>query len=303
MTDTPAPDTRTQRLEDPPLSARLRGAAAATWEALLRNPTMLFGLSVLVVMAVLAFAAPLFGLPDPMRQNPINRLQDPSVAHWFGTDMYGRDLLSRVLHGGQISLVVGLSVAALATSIGLVIGLVAGFNRRIDAVVMRFMDALMSIPSILLAIALVALWGSSVLNVIIALTIPEVPRVVRLVRSVVLMLRDQTFVQAAIACGTSTPRILIRHIMPNTFPPLIVQATYICAQAVIFEAYLSFVGAGTPPEIPSWGNIMAEGRMFFFQNFGIIMYPGIFLAITVFAINTFGDGLRDSLDPRMKRRI
>lgn len=291
------------KLQDPPLSARLIETAAAMVDALRRNPTMLFGLVVLTVMALLAFGAPYFGLPEPMRQAPINRLQDPSADHWFGTDMYGRDLLSRVLHGGQISLVVGFSVAAMATSIGLMIGLVAGFNRRVDAVVMRFMDALMSIPSILLAIALVALWGSSVTNVIIALTIPEVPRVVRLVRSVVLMLRDQTFVQAAIACGTSTTKILVRHIMPNTIPPLIVQATYICAQAVIFEAYLSFVGAGTPPEIPSWGNIMAEGRMFFFQNFGIIMYPGIFLAITVFAINTFGDGLRDSLDPRMKRRI
>lgn len=291
------------KLQDPPLSARLTETAAAMVDALRRNPTMLFGLVVLTVMALLAFGAPYFGLPEPMRQAPINRLQDPSADHWFGTDMYGRDLLSRVLHGGQISLVVGFSVAAMATSIGLMIGLVAGFNRRVDAVVMRFMDALMSIPSILLAIALVALWGSSVTNVIIALTIPEVPRVVRLVRSVVLMLRDQTFVQAAIACGTSTTKILVRHIMPNTIPPLIVQATYICAQAVIFEAYLSFVGAGTPPEIPSWGNIMAEGRMFFFQNFGIIMYPGIFLAITVFAINTFGDGLRDSLDPRMKRRI
>ena len=298
MTDHPH-----DKLQDPPLSARFMENAAASVDALRRNPTMLFGLVVLTVIALLSFGAPYFGLPDPMRQAPINRLQDPSAAHWFGTDMYGRDLFSRVLHGGQISLVVGLSVAALATSIGLLVGLVAGFSRRVDAVVMRFMDALMSIPSILLAIALVALWGSSVPNVIIALTIPEVPRVVRLVRSVVLMLRDQTFVQAAIASGTSTVKILYRHIMPNTIPPLIVQATYICAQAVIFEAYLSFVGAGTPPEIPSWGNIMAEGRMFFFQNFGIIMYPGIFLAITVFAINTFGDGLRDSLDPRMKRRI
>ncbi len=296
-------DRSQDKVQDPPLSARMLEAAGAAVDSLRRNPTMLFGLLVLAVMALLAFGAPYFGLPDPMRQAPINRLQDPSAEHWFGTDMYGRDLLARVLHGGQISLLVGLSVAALATSIGLVIGLVAGFDRRVDAVVMRFMDALMSIPAILLAIALVALWGSSVPNVIIALTIPEVPRVARLVRSVVLMLRDQTFVQAAIACGTSTPRILLRHIMPNTIPPLIVQATYICAQAVIFEAYLSFVGAGTPPEIPSWGNIMAEGRMFFFQNFGIIMYPGIFLAITVFAINTFGDGLRDSLDPRMKRRI
>jgi peptide/nickel transport system permease protein len=291
------------KIQDPPWHRRLVESLGDLREALRRNPTMLFGLVVLGVMAVAAFGAPYFGLPDPMRQAPIERLRDPSAENWFGTDMYGRDLFSRVLHGGQISLMVGLSVAFLATVIGLAIGLVAGFNRRVDAIVMRFMDALMSIPAILLAIALVALWGSSVPNVILALTIPEVPRVVRLVRSVVLMLRDQVFVQAAIACGTSTARILVRHIMPNTIPPLIVQATYICAQAVIFEAYLSFVGAGTPPEVPSWGNIMAEGRRFFFQNFGMILYPGVFLAITVFAINTFGDGLRDSLDPRMQRRV
>jgi len=291
------------KLKDPPFHRRLAESLDSLRDALWRNPTMLFGLGVLAIMAIGAFGAPFFGLPDPMAQNPIQRLRPPSAEQWFGTDMYGRDLFSRVLYGGQISLVVGLSVGLLATSIGLAIGLISGFNRRIDAVLMRFMDALMSIPSILLAIALVALWGSSVRNVILALTIPEVPRVVRLVRSVVLMLRDQLYVQAAIAGGTSTFRILVRHIMPNTIPPLIVQATYICAQAVIFEAYLSFVGAGTPPEVPSWGNIMAEGRTFFFQNFGMILYPGIFLAITVFAINTFGDGLRDSLDPRMQRQV
>ncbi|NHQ74836.1 ABC transporter permease [Roseovarius gahaiensis] len=283
--------------------ARLKHRARVVAESFKRNPTMLFGVVVLLLMAVLAFLAPWLGLPEPMQQSPRDRLQPPSPDALFGTDMYGRDLFSRVLHGGQVSLVVGLTVATLATSFGLAIGLVSGFVRSVDAVIMRLMDALMSIPSILLAIALVALWGSSVPNVILALTIPEIPRVVRLVRSVVLMLRDQLYVQAAIACGTSTPRILIRHILPNTIPPLIVQATYICAQAVIFEAYLSFVGAGTPPEIPSWGNIMAEGRMFFFQSVGIILYPGAFLALTVFAINTFGDGLRDSLDPRMQRRV
>lgn len=290
-------------IKDPSIGARLRHRAGVVVDSLQRNPTMLFGLSVLLVMAFMSFIAPFLGLPSPMEQSPRDRLQPPSAEAFFGTDMYGRDLFSRVLHGGQVSLVVGLSVAALATAFGLAIGLITGFMRRVDAVLMRFMDALMSIPSILLAIALVALWGSSVPNVILALTIPEIPRVVRLVRSVVLMLRDQLYVQAAIAAGTSTPRILIRHILPNTIPPLIVQATYICAQAVIFEAYLSFVGAGTPPEIPSWGNIMAEGRMFFFQTPAIILYPGAFLAITVFAINTFGDGLRDSLDPRMQRSV
>jgi peptide/nickel transport system permease protein len=292
-----------EHVQDPPLSARLGEHLGDFAEALRRNPTMLFGLVVLSAMAIASFGAPYFGLAEPMRQTPMDRLQGPSATYLFGTDMFGRDLFSRVLHGGQISLVVGLSVAFLATTVGMAIGLVAGFSRYVDAVVMRVMDALMSIPAILLAIALVALWGSSVPNVILALTIPEVPRVVRLVRSVVLMLRDQLYVQAAIASGTSTPRILLRHIMPNTVPPIIVQATYICAQAVIFEAYLSFVGAGTPPEIPSWGNIMAEGRMYFHAHLGIILYPGILLAVTVFAINTFGDGLRDSLDPRMQRRV
>lgn len=292
-----------EQVQDPSLVARLRENLGHLAEALRRNPTMLFGLLVLGAMAIAAFGAPYAGLTDPLRQTPMDRLQGPSGDYLLGTDMFGRDLLSRVLHGGQISLVVGVSVAFLATSIGLAIGLVSGFYRHVDAIVMRFMDALMSIPAILLAIALVALWGSSVPNVILALSIPEVPRVVRLVRSVVLMLRDQLYVQAAIASGTSTPRILLRHIMPNTVPPLIVQATYICAQAVIFEAYLSFVGAGTPPEIPSWGNIMAEGRMYFHDNLGIILFPGAFLALTVFAVNTFGDGLRDSLDPRMQRRV
>jgi peptide/nickel transport system permease protein len=287
----------------PPISSRVRDQIVALAESFRRNPTMLFGLAALLVMAIAAFGAPYFGVADPLRQNPLDRLQGPSTAYWFGTDMYGRDLFSRVLHGGQISIIVGVSVAAMAMVIGLLIGLVSGFFRTVDAIVMRIMDAVMSIPAILLAIALVALWGSSVQNVILALTIPEVPRVARLVRSVVLMLRDQLYVHAAIASGTSTPRILLRHIMPNTVPPLIVQATYICAQAVIFEAYLSFVGAGTPPEIPSWGNIIAEGRMYFQVHFAIILYPGIFLAITVFAINTFGDGLRDSLDPRLARRL
>jgi len=290
-------------VREPTILERVQENAAALAEALRRNPTMLFGLAVLAAMAVAAFGAPYFGVADPLDQDPIARLQGPSGEYLFGTDMYGRDLFARVLHGGQISIVVGLSVAALATSLGLTIGLISGFNRRVDAVLMRFMDALMSIPAVLLAIALVALWGSSVPNVIMALTIPEVPRVVRLVRSVVLMLRDQTFVQAAIAVGTGTPKILVRHIMPNTIPPLIVQATYICAQAVIFEAYLSFVGAGTPPEIPSWGNIMAEGRMYFHSAISIILFPGAFLAVTVFAINTFGDGLRDTLDPRLARRV
>lgn len=276
---------------------------SAAWDFVRRHPTVTLGLSILVVMSLTALLAPIIQTHEPLRQAPVNRLQGPSSAHWFGTDMLGRDIFSRTIHGGQISLIVGVAVATLATCIGLVIGLVAGFNRWVDAVVMRFMDALMSIPGILLAIALVTLWGGNLRSIIIALAIPEIPRVVRLVRGVVLTLRDQVYVQAAIAIGTSTPRILIKHILPATLPPLIVQATYICAQAILFEAYLSFIGAGIPPEIPSWGNIMAEGRVYFQINFGIIAFPGLFLALTVFAINMLGDGLRDMLDPRLARRM
>jgi peptide/nickel transport system permease protein len=264
------------------------------------NGSMLFGGSVILVVALLSFSAPYLGLYDPLRQVPMDRLQAPSSERFFGTDMYGRDVFSRVLHGGQISLVIGASVAVLASLIGLFFGILAGFIRKLDAVIMRVFDSLMSIPAILLAIALVALWGSSVTSVILALVIPEVPRVARLVRSVVITLRDQAFVHAAIASGSGTVKIIRKHILPNAAPALIVQATYIAAQAVIFEAYLSFVGAGTPPEVPSWGNIMAQGRTHFIDNMHIILFPGLFLAVTVFAINTFGDGLRDQLDPKMR---
>lgn len=267
------------------------------------SPVATIASAVLLLLALAAIFAPLLAPHDPMRLVPSMRLKPPSDVYLLGTDAYGRDLFSRIIHGARVSLIIGVGAAVAATAVGLAVGLLAGFFRRLDAVLMRVVDGLMAIPNILLAIAIVSLSGASLMTVLVAITIPEVPRVVRLVRSVVLMLRDQLYVQAAIACGTSTPRILIRHILPNTIPPLIVQATYICAQAVIFEAYLSFVGAGTPPEIPSWGNIMAEGRMFFFQTAGIILYPGAFLALTVFAINTFGDGLRDALDPRMQRRV
>jgi len=268
-----------------------------------RHPTMLFGLGLLGIMVLVAVGAPYWGTIDPLELNPIERLRAPSIEHWFGTDMLGRDLYSRTVYGSRISLFVGLCVATFSMTFGLVIGLLSGYHRHVDSVVMRIMDGMMAIPSILLAIALMALMSASVQNVIIALTIPEIPRVVRVVRSVVLSLREQAYVEASLATGARLPRILLRHIMPNTVAPLIVQGTYICASAVIFEAYLSFLGAGTPPQLPSWGNIMAEGRTYVQLAFWIILFPGLCLALTVLAINLVGDGLRDTLDPKLARRM
>ena len=276
---------------------RVRTAARWLW----RRPIILAGLILVLCMVALAVASPLFATHDPIRLNPIGRLKPPSAEHWFGTDQLGRDVYSRVIYGSRISLFVGFSVALLSTVLGLAIGLVTGFVRKVDAVVMRIMDGLMSIPAILLAIALISLGQSSVQNVIIAITIPEVPRVVRLVRSVVLTLREQLFVEAAISVGAGLPRILFLHIMPNTVAPLIVQATYVCASAIIIEAILSFLGAGTPPDIPSWGNIMAEGRTYVMIAFWILLFPGIFLTLVVLGVNLLGDGLRDTLDPRLRR--
>ena len=268
-----------------------------------RHPTVAVGGALLVVIVVAAIAAPWLGTVDPISINPSQRLRGMSAEHWFGTDRFGRDLYSRVIYGGRVSLVVGLSVAALSTLIGLTIGLVSGYMRAVDAVVMRVMDGMMAIPAIMLAIALIALSKASILIVIVAVTLPEVPRVVRLVRSIVLTLREQAYIEAATAIGTSVPRILLRHLLPNALPPLIVQATYICASAVLIEAALSFLGAGTPPEIPSWGNIMAEARPYFQLKPWMVLLPGVFLAVTVLAINLVGDGLRDMLDPRLARRM
>jgi peptide/nickel transport system permease protein len=267
------------------------------------HPTMVLGIVLLVIMALLALGAPLWTRTDPLEINPIDRLQGPSAEHWFGTDRLGRDIYTRTVYGSRISLVVGVCVAVVSMVAGLGIGLFSGYNRRADAVVMRVMDGLMAIPGILLAIALMALVSASVQNVIIALSIPEIPRVVRLVRALVLTLREQLFVEAIRAAGGAAPRILLRHILPNTVAPLIVQGTFICGAAVIVEASLSFLGAGTPPHIPSWGNIMAEGRPYVQLAFWIILFPGLFLATTVLAINLVGDGLRDILDPKLARRM
>ena len=268
-----------------------------------RYPLMFIGGGLLLIMVFLAVFAPLLFTSDPIQMNPVERLKTPSLIHWFGTDMFGRDIYSRTVYGSRISLVVGLVAAVLSVILGLFIGLVAGYIRFLDAILMRIMDGLMAIPGILLAIALVSLSGASLITVTIAITIPEIPREVRLVRSIVLSVREEPYVEAAIAAGTRLPLILSRHVLPNTIPPLIVQATYVCASAMLTEAILSFLGAGTPPEVPSWGNIMAEGRLYFQIAPWIIFFPGITLAVTVLAVNVLGDGLRDTLDPRIAKQM
>ena len=274
-----------------------------TTQTLRRYPAASVGAGLLAVIIALAVLAPLLWTVDPEAVSPIQRLRAPSGEFWFGTDMLGRDVWSRTLYGTRVSVFVGLMVALSSTALGLTIGLVTGFVKWADAVLMRVMDGLMSIPSILLAIALVALTKPSIENVIIALTIIETPRVARLVRGTVLTLRDQPFVEAATTVGTTTPLILLRHILPNTMAPLLVQATYVCGAAMIAEALLSFIGAGTPPNIPSWGNIISEGRAYFQIAWWIIVFPGIFLSLTVLAVNLFGDGISAALDPRLARRM
>jgi len=282
-----------------------------------RNPTIAIGSSILALILLMGLAAPLLTSIDPAQINPAYRNKTPgseetvrrddgsktTITHWMGTDSLGRDVYSRVLYGARASLLVGVAVAAISVSIGLMIGLVGGYIRWLDAIVMRVMDGLMAIPAILLAIAVVSLSKAGLIAVIIAIVIPEIPRVVRLVRSVVLSIREEPYVEAAIAVGTRTPLLLVRHVLPNTIAPLIVQATYIAASAILIEAILSFLGVGIPPETPTWGNIMAEGRTLFRVFPHNILYPGIFLALTVLAVNMLGDGLRDTLDPRMSKRL
>jgi peptide/nickel transport system permease protein len=268
-----------------------------------RNPVMVAGIAVVVAMALIAICAPLIASSDAGDVNPFNRFAEPQSDFWFGTDNLGRDVFSRTIFGTRVSLTVGLSVALMSVLNAILIGLPAGYYPKMDTFIMRFMDGLMSIPSVLLAMAMMALLGGSMQNVIIALTVVETPRAVRVVRSSVLSLREQMFVDAARAVGVPPIRILARYILPNTMAPLIIQATFICAAAILTEAYLSFLGAGPPPEIPSWGNVMAEGRNFISRAVWVIFFPGLFLTITVLGVNLAGDGLRDSLDPKLRRRM
>ena len=284
---------------------------------LVRNRSVALGGAILGLIVLMAILAPVLGTTDPARVEPVLRNKRPGAVassrnadgsqstrkHWMGTDSLGRDVYSRVTYGARVSLLIGASVALISTVIGLVIGVFAGYLRWLDGVVMRVMDGLMSIPAILLAIGLVSLSRAGLRTVIIAIVIPEVPRVVRLVRSVVLSIREEPYVEAAVALGARTPALLLRHVLPNTLAPLIVQATFVCASAILVEAILSFLGVGIPPETPTWGNIMAEGRALFRILPHNILFPGIFLAATVLAVNILGDGLRDMLDPRIRNRL
>ena len=290
----------TTTINAPAAAARPSRDRALGWAW--RNKTIIAGALILLALFGIAVFAPLLA-GDPLQFEPINRLKRPSEQFWFGTDQFGRDVYSRVVYGTRISLIVGFSVAVLATAVGLALGVVCGYYKRVDAIVMRIMDGMMAIPAILLAIALITLMKASLLIVIVAISIPEIPRVVRLVRSVVLSVRARPYIEAAVASGTRNTKIMLRHILPNTVAPLIVQATYVCASAILTEAGLSFLGAGTPPEIPSWGNVISLGRTFFQIAPWIIFFPGVLLAITVLAINLVGDGLRDTLDPRIARRM
>lgn len=297
-------------------------AAASTkrkslWLVALRNPNVIIGGVILLTMLVIAILAPFLGTVDPTRIDPAARNKKPGTEITYrlddgttmkrvaimGTDSLGRDVYSRVLYGARVSLAVGVAVSIISVLIGMVIGLVSGYIRWADGIIMRIMDGLMAIPGILLAIALVSIWRAGLITVVFAIVVPDVPRVVRLVRSIVLTVREEPYVEGAISVGTPTWILMFRHILPNTVAPLIVQGTFLAAAAILTEAALSFLGIGIPPEIPSWGNIMAEGRTLFRVFPHNILYPGIFLALTVLAINIMGDGLRDTLDPKMSKKV
>jgi peptide/nickel transport system permease protein len=288
-----------------------------TVRKLARNPSVVIGAAIVALLALVGLFAPWLGTVNPSEINPVYRNKKPGVertiraddgketvfVHRFGTDSLGRDVYSRVLYGARVSLIIGITVAILSVTIGLVIGLMAGYIRWLDGPIMRVMDGLMAIPAILLAMGVVSLSRAGLVAVIIAIVIPDIPRVVRLVRSIVLSIREEPYVEAAITVGTPTPTLLVRHVLPNTVAPLIVQGTFICGSAILIEAILSFLGIGIPPETPTWGNIMAEGRSLFRIYPHNIFYPGVCLAFAVLAINMLGDGLRDTLDPRFAKRV
>ncbi len=286
------------------------------WTRLRRSWSVRLGGGVLVALVLVALAAPWLGTVDPTlfdagsrdltpgQAGEITTLDGDTIKHTFilGSDSFGRDIYSRVLYGTRVSLIVGAFSAVVALAFGILLGLVSGYLRWLDGPLMRVMDGVMAIPAILIAIALVAMWRASLLSVIVAIAIPEIPRVTRLVRSLVLTIREEPYVEAAVSLGTPTWKIMWSHILPNTVAPLLVQGTYICAAGILVEAILSFLGVGLPPDIPTWGNIMAEGRVQFVSYPHNVFFPGVMLAATVLAVNILGDGLRDTLDPKMARR-
>ena len=288
----------------------------SAWARVRRNLSVRIGGTALLLLLLIALLAPWLGTVDPSLFDPASRdllpgktgeitpLEGEQLQHRFlmGSDSFGRDIYSRVVYGTQVSLIVGMATALVALAFGITLGLLAGFLRWLDGPLMRVMDGLMAIPAILIAIALVAMWRGSLSTVVVAIAIPEIPRVVRLVRSLVLTIREEPYVEAAISLGTPTWKIMLRHILPNTVAPLVVQGTFICAAGILTEAALSFLGVGLPPDIPTWGNVMAEGRGQFNEYPHNIFFPGIFLAVTVLAVNMLGDGLRDTLDPKMAKR-
>ncbi len=278
--------------------SRLRQAVGAV----IQDPVMLGSLLLLLLLIAISVGAPWLAQHDPAALTPRARLQPSSDTYWLGTDSLGRDLLARVLYGGRLSITLAAMVSAISVVLGLAIGLAAGYVRTLDAPIMRLMDGIMAIPGLLLAVAMVALGGANIVTMVVAIAIPEIPRIARLVRSVVLSVREEPYVEASIGAGTPALKVLWRHIMPSTINPLVVQATFVCAAAILTEAVLGFLGLGFPPEIPSLGTIIAEGRPFFQRAPWIVLYPGVFLALLILAVNMFGDALRDRLDPRLSRK-
>ncbi|VXD04802.1 putative peptide ABC transporter permease protein y4tQ [Pseudomonas sp. 8Z] len=262
----------------------------------------LVAVGLLVLIVAMAVFAPWLTHHDPSEIAPAQRLQGMSAEHWLGTDAYGRDLFARVIYGARVSLTVGIGVAIATLLVGLPLGLLAGYFRSIDALLMRVMDGLMAIPGILAAIAIVSLTSANLWTLMVAIMIPEIPQVVRLIRSQVLSIREEAYVEAAQLMGTPTLTIICRHLMPNTLAPLIVQCTYICAAAILTEATLSFLGVGLSSETPTWGNIMADGRTFFQLKPSLIFWAGLLLSLCILSINLLGDAARDALDPKMQNR-
>ncbi len=290
-------------VEEESLRQRVVRWASAGGVLLRKNPNMLLGAVIAVVMLVIALAAPLITNYDPVRLSVRERLESPSSTHWFGTDQLGRDVYTRVVYGARVSLLVGTSVATLAAAFGIIIGLISGYFRSSDLVIMRFMDALLAFPSFLLAIALVAVWAAGVWTVIVAITVVSTPYTARLARAMVLSLRERDFIDASRTIGAGPTRIMVLHILPNSLAPVFVQATFAFAVAILIEAGLSFLGTGVPPTVPTWGNTMGDGRRAAQVAPWIIFFPGLFLSLTVLGINLLGDGLRDALDPKLRGQI